>query len=130
MIFCAEASHARLQCRKVCERSHGTGGEEGSTLVEIYRILKEKKPAYALLENVDRLLKSPTSQRGRDFAVMLASLDDIGYAVEWRSFSASDYGFPQRRKRVFILAYASGTIEHRHLSGEISALEWLERKEF
>ena len=106
----------------------GLEGKKGVLWWEIHRILKEKKPAYALLENVDRLLKSPTSQRGRDFAVMLASLDDLGYAVEWRSFSASDYGFPQRRKRVFILAYASGTIEHRHLSGEISALEWLERK--
>jgi len=58
---------------------------------------------------VDRLLKSPKGQRGRDFAVMLASLDELGYAVEWLELSASDFGFPQRRKRVFIMAYGPGT---------------------
>ena len=68
-----------------------------------------KKPAIVLLENVDRLLKSPTSQRGRDFAVMLASLDELGYVVEWRSINAAEYGMPQRRRRVFILAYAPNT---------------------
>jgi DNA (cytosine-5)-methyltransferase 1 len=56
------------------------------------------------LENVDRLLKSPASQRGRDFAIMLASLSDAGYFVEWRVVNAAEYGFPQRRKRVFIVA--------------------------
>ena len=55
-----------------------------------------------MLENVDRLLKSPTSQHGRDFAVMLASLAELGYIVEWRVINAADYGMPQRRRRVFI----------------------------
>jgi DNA (cytosine-5)-methyltransferase 1 len=58
-----------------------------------------------MLENVDRLLKSPSGQRGRDFAVMLASLADLGYMVEWRIINAADYGFPQRRRRVFIIGY-------------------------
>ena len=59
-----------------------------------------------MLENVDRLLKSPTSQRGRDFAVMLASFAELGYIVEWRVINAADYGMPQRRRRVFISGYA------------------------
>ena len=58
---------------------------------------------HLFLENVDRLLKSPAGQRGRDFAVMLASLADLGYEVEWRVVNAADYGFPQKRRRVFIV---------------------------
>jgi len=84
--------------------AHGIAGKKGVLWWEIRRIIEGKRPRFALLENVDRLLKSPRSQRGRDFAVMLASLSDLGYAVEWRVVDSSDYGFPQRRKRVFILA--------------------------
>ena len=67
--------------------------------------LGRKKPKYLILENVDRLLKSPVNQRGKDFAVMLASLNNLGYVVEWRVINAADFGFPQKRRRVFILAY-------------------------
>jgi DNA (cytosine-5)-methyltransferase 1 len=70
---------------------------------EIERILRAQRPRHVFLENVDRLLKSPASQRGRDFAVMLACLAELGYLVEWRVVNAADYGFPQRRRRVFIV---------------------------
>ena len=113
---------------KSASRATGLEGKKGVLWWEIHRILKEKMPDYALLENVDRLLKSPTSQRGRDFAVMLASLDDLGYVVEWRSFSSSDYGYPQRRKRVYILAHAPGTEGHRALTGGSNPSDWLERE--
>src|SRR5699024_11104976 len=72
---------------------------------EIKRVLESTHPKYVLLENVDRLLKSPSTQRGRDFAVMLAVLRDLDYSVEWRMINAADYGFAQRRRRVFIFAY-------------------------
>ena len=74
---------------------------------EIHRLIsgKKRKPHYLLLENVDRLIKSPVNQRGRDFALMLASLSDLGYSVEWRVINAADYGMPQRRRRVFIFAF-------------------------
>ena len=62
------------------------------------------KPKFIFLENVDRLLKSPSNQRGRDFAVMLKTLGDEGYTIEWRVVNAAEYGFPQRRIRVFIVA--------------------------
>jgi len=94
------------------KNSHGIVGKKGVLWWEIYRILlqkKEKAPKYLLLENVDRLLKSPASQRGRDFAIILSSLNALGYAVEWRVINASEYGMPQRRRRVFILAYKKGT---------------------
>jgi DNA (cytosine-5)-methyltransferase 1 len=94
------------------KNSFGIIGKKGVLWWEIYRILfqkKEKAPNYLLLENVDRLLKSPASQRGRDFAIILSSLNSLGYAVEWRVINASEYGMPQRRRRVFILAYKQGT---------------------
>jgi DNA (cytosine-5)-methyltransferase 1 len=88
--------------------SKGLLGKKGVLWWQIERILREKgdkSPSVVFLENVDRLLKSPANQRGRDFAIMLASLNDLGYAVEWRVVNAADYGMPQRRRRVFILAY-------------------------
>ena len=90
---------------KTANRAVGIQGKKGVLWWDIRRIIEAKKPSIVLLENVDRLLKSPTSQRGRDFAVMLASLDELGYVVEWRSLNAAEYGMPQRRRRVFILAF-------------------------
>lgn len=101
------------------KNSHGIVGKKGVLWWEIYRILvekKEKAPKYLLLENVDRLLKSPASQRGRDFAIILSSLNALGFAVEWRVINASEYGMPQRRRRVFILAYKKGTKLHKKLN--------------
>ena len=88
---------------KQLSKSSGIEGKKGVLWWEIHRILEAKKPQFLILENVDRLLKSPTSRRGRDFAIMLASLSDLGYMVEWRVIDASAYGFPQRRKRVFMV---------------------------
>ncbi|GAB3929645.1 DNA (cytosine-5-)-methyltransferase [Mucilaginibacter myungsuensis] len=95
---------------RTLNKSGGLNGKKGVLWWEIHRILKEKSDAdkpvkYLFLENVDRLLKSPVKQRGRDFAIILASLSDLGYAVEWRVINAADYGFPQRRRRVFLLGY-------------------------
>ena len=111
---------------KTAKDATGIEGKKGVLWWEIHRLLKQKKPSYAMLENVDRLLKSPTKQRGRDFAVMLASLGDLGYIVEWRVINAADYGMPQRRRRVFILAYAPGTPQHEALKGESSIKAWFE----
>ena len=93
------------------QNSKGLIGKKGVLWWSIHKILRDKevKPKYVLLENVDRILKSPTAQRGRDFAVILKSLEELGYAVEWRVINAADYGMPQRRKRVFIMGFLKGT---------------------
>ncbi|PEA54958.1 DNA (cytosine-5-)-methyltransferase [Bacillus pseudomycoides] len=83
----------------------GIQGKKGVLFWEIMNIVNNRKPKFVLLENVDRLLKSPAKQRGRDFSIMLASFRDAGYTVEWRVVNAADYGFSQRRRRVFIFAY-------------------------
>jgi DNA (cytosine-5)-methyltransferase 1 len=90
---------------KTLNQAHGIEGKKGVLWWSIYRILEEKRPRLVLLENVDRLLKSPANQRGRDFAIILACLSDLGYLVEWRVVNAADYGFPQRRRRVFLIAH-------------------------
>jgi DNA (cytosine-5)-methyltransferase 1 len=89
---------------KSASSSHGLQGKKGVLWWQIHRLVSHLKPKLVFLENVDRLLKSPSSQRGRDFAVMLRTLGDLGYAVEWRVVNAADYGFPQRRIRVFLVA--------------------------
>lgn len=89
-------------------KSGGIEGKKGVLWWQIYRILQEKgeaRPNYIFFENVDRLLNSPASQRGRDFAIILASLADLGYIVEWRVINAADYGMPQRRRRTYIVGY-------------------------
>jgi DNA (cytosine-5)-methyltransferase 1 len=98
---------------KVRSQAHGIVGKKGVLWWAIHRILVTKRPRLVFLENVDRLLKSPTAQRGRDFAIILACLSDLGYLVEWRVVNAADYGFPQRRRRVFLVAHhAAGETEH------------------
>ena len=82
----------------------GIEGKKGVLWWHIRDIVDARRPRYVLLENVDRLLKSPASKRGRDFGIILRSMYDLGYSVEWRVINAADYGFVQRRRRVFIFA--------------------------
>ena len=106
--------------------SKGLKGKKGVLWWAIHKILetKKNKPKYLLLENVDRLLKSPASQRGRDFAVMLQSLNDLGYAVEWRVINAAEYGMPQRRRRVFFIGYHKSTAIYKKI--QESKGDWIQ----
>ena len=87
----------------------GIEGKKGVLWWSIYDILKTKKTPFVLLENVDRLLKSPSKQRGRDFGIILSCFGLEGYIVEWRVVNAADYGAGQRRRRTFIFAYRQDT---------------------
>lgn len=110
------------------KRSHGLVGKKGVLFWSIYTILLrkgDKAPNYIFLENVDRLLKSPAKQRGKDFAVMLSALSDLGYALEWRVINAADYGFPQRRRRVFIMGYKKGTKLYSKIEKSVNKTDWL-----
>ena len=89
---------------KSLNSSKGLQGRKGVLWWDIHRLVESNKPRFIFLENVDRLLKSPSTQRGRDFAIMLNTLGDLGYLIEWRVVNAAEYGFPQRRIRVFIVA--------------------------
>lgn len=89
--------------------SKGLEGKKGVLWWSIRDIIEEKKPPFVLLENVDRLIKSPAKQRGRDFGIILACFRDEGYTVEWRVINAAEYGYQQRRRRTFIFAYKNDT---------------------
>ena len=89
--------------------SKGIEGKKGVLWWQIRDVLIAKKPPFCLLENVDRLLKSPAKQRGRDFGVILACFYALGYSVEWRVVNAAQYGAAQRRRRTFIFAYRNDT---------------------
>lgn len=89
--------------------SKGIEGKKGVLWWAIADILKVKKPPFVFLENVDRLLLSPASQRGRDFGIILRSFYENGYDVEWRVINAGEYGFQQKRRRIYIIAYHKST---------------------
>lgn len=91
------------------KNSAGIEGTKGVLWWQIDDILREKRPKYVLLENVDRIIRSPAKQCGRDFSIILRCLYEKGYAVEWRVINAADYGYAQRRRRTFIMAYHNQT---------------------
>ena len=100
--------------------SHGIEGKKGVLWWQIRDTIIAKKPQFCIFENVDRLLKSPAKQRGRDFGVILACLAQEGYSVEWRVVNAAQYGAAQRRRRTFIYAYRNDTIYGQKMA-DISA---------
>ncbi len=98
--------------------SKGIEGKKGVLWWQIRNVIVAKNPPFVLLENVDRLLKSPANQRGRDFGIMLACLSDLGYSVEWRVVNAASYGAAQRRRRTFIFGYRNNTSYGKHMESE------------
>ena len=101
---CQDYSVARTK-----KDEQGIEGKKGVLFWEIVRATKLSNPKYLLLENVDRLLKAPSKQRGRDFAIMLRAFADLGYGVDWRVINPADYGWCQRRKRLFLFVYRKDT---------------------
>ena len=110
--------------------SKGIEGKKGVLWWAIHDLLGQMSQRgapikYLFLENVDRLLKSPTKARGKDFAIILASLAQLGYVVEWRVVDASAYGFAQKRKRVFLVGFHESTNTAKHLRKSKNSAEWL-----
>lgn len=87
----------------------GIEGKKGVLWWSIHDIVQSRRPKYVLLENVDRLTRSPVKQRGRDFGIILRCMADMGYKVEWRIINAAEYGLQQRRRRTFIFACRDDT---------------------
>lgn len=111
-------------------QADGIVGKKGVLWWQIERLIREKAnrkkaPSYLMLENVDRLLKSPAKQRGRDFALMLASLANLGYIVEWRVINAAEYGMPQRRRRVFLMGYHPRTAIFKQIKKMPDPFDWV-----
>ena len=110
--------------------SKGIEGKKGVLWWQIRDTLIAKKPPFCLLENVDRLLKSPAKQRGRDFGVILACFAELGYSVEWRVVNAALYGAAQRRRRTFIFAYKNDDTKYGKDMKDISAEDIIKSQGF
>lgn len=98
--------------------SKGIEGKKGVLWWQIRDILIAKNAPFCIFENVDRLLKSPANQRGRDFGIILSCLNDLDYSVEWRVVNAAIYGAAQRRRRTFIFAYKNSTKYGKRMDAE------------
>ncbi|MDY2913982.1 MAG: DNA (cytosine-5-)-methyltransferase [Candidatus Enteromonas sp.] len=94
----------------------GIEGKKGVLWWQINDILIAKKPPFVLLENVDRLLKAPSSQRGQAFGIILRCFNDAGYGVQWRVINAAEYGHAQKRRRTFIFAFHKSTAYYKSFS--------------
>lgn len=92
---CQDLSLARMGPRS------GLRGNQSGLFFEFVRLVRARRPATIVLENVHGLL---SSHGGRDFAIVLKALDELGYGVAWRVFNSKDFGIPQQRRRVFIVA--------------------------
>ncbi|WP_276275257.1 DNA (cytosine-5-)-methyltransferase [Haladaptatus sp. QDMS2] len=110
--------------------AEGIKGEKGALWWDIERIAREKRPNYLLLENVNRLLRSSTDQRGRDFGVLLHCLHDLGYTVEWRVINAADYGYATKRRRVFIFAAQANTEWGQWMTSKVEKPDYLTQRGF
>ena len=117
--FWSAASPVRTtRSPRLLNQAHGIQGKKGVLWWQIHRLIEMSRPPMVFLENVDRLLKSPAHRSaGATSPIMLASLSDLGYVVEWRVINAADYGFPQRRRRVFIVAHRAGALTDANGAG-------------
>ena len=83
-------------------RRRGFADARGTLFFEIARLAQAKRPPYLLAENVPGLL---SHDKGKTFAVILSTLDDLGYHVEWSVLNSKHFGVPQSRRRLFIIGY-------------------------
>ena len=94
-------------CQSFSIAGRGKGFEDtrGTLIFEVLRLVKARKPKILLLENVKRLV---THDEGRTFQTILKGLCELGYSVEWQIFNSKNFGVPQNRERVFIVASLGG----------------------
>ena len=91
-------------CQDLSVAGHrrGLDGSKSGLWYEFYRILKECRPKYCLVENVPGLF---SSNKGRDMEVLVRGLEELGYQWQYRILDSQYFGVPQRRRRVFIVGY-------------------------
>lgn len=117
---CQDYSVARSK-----KNEQGIDGKKGVLFWEIIRAVRIIQPKYLILENVDRLLKAPSKQRGRDFAIMLTTFNSLGYSVEWRVINAAEYGRSQRRRRVFFFVYRNDTTFAKKIDKQFESNDYI-----
>ena len=89
----------------------GIHGKESSLWFEFKRLIKEIRPSYVIIENVENL-------RNLGLGIILKNLSEIGYDVEWHCITARRFGLPHQRDRLFIISYPSSFRSHEHIRKE------------
>lgn len=111
---------AGFPCQAFSTAGKGLGflDTRGTLFFEVERILREKQPYGFILENVEGLVlhdrESNKDKIGRTLKTILASLDNLGYKVEWRLLECQKFGVPQLRKRIFIVGTKDKNIDMDH----------------
>lgn len=93
------------QAFSIAGQRRGFEESRGTLFFDIARILKEKQPSKFILENVRGLL---SHDDGRTFRTIIATLDELGYCVEWQLLNSKDHGVPQNRERTYIVGHLGG----------------------
>ena len=78
------------------------GQNRGNLFLDVVRICKEHKPKVIFCENVKGLVMH---DRGRTFQVIRQAFRDIGYQVFWKVLNSKDFGVPQNRERIYVVAF-------------------------
>ena len=109
------------QAFSIAGKRRGFEDTRGTLFFEIARFASILRPRYLFLENVKGLLYH---DRGNTFEVILSTLDELGYNVEWESINSKNFGVPQNRERVFIIGHLRGECTRRvfPLSGESQSI--------
>jgi DNA (cytosine-5)-methyltransferase 1 len=90
------------QSFSIAGKRKGFEDRRGNLFFEICRIARAKRPKILFLENVKGLL---SHERGKTFAVIINSLQELGYWIEWQVLNSKNFGVPQNRERVFIIGH-------------------------
>ena len=93
------------QAFSIAGNRRGFEDTRGTLFFEVARFASVLKPKYLFLENVKGLLNH---DNGNTFEVIISTLDELGYNVEWQVLNSKDFGVPQNRERVFIIASLRG----------------------
>jgi DNA (cytosine-5)-methyltransferase 1 len=91
---CQDVSLARMGPRA------GLRGRQSGLFYKFANLIEKRLPRMVLLENVPGLL---SSHEGRDFAIVIRTLADLGYGVGWRVLNSRYFGVPQSRQRVYVV---------------------------
>jgi len=94
------------QAFSIAGKRKGFDDTRGTLFFEIARILRAKSPPLFLLENVKGLL---SHDNGKTFSTIIATLDELGYDLQWQVLNSKNHGVPQNRERVFIVGHLRGT---------------------
>jgi DNA (cytosine-5)-methyltransferase 1 len=96
----------------ICGKRKGFEDTRGTLFFDVCRIIKDKKPKVVFLENVKHILHH---DNGKTIKVIVATLEELGYFVNFKILNAKDFGVPQNRERIIIMATKGKSFNFNYL---------------